>query len=153
MKLFSAELLEKRGTFVTLNIDGKLRGCIGSLNPQRPLIVDIVHNAQAAAFHDPRFKALSIEEFKQIEIHISILTEARDMRVVSRDELLAQIRPGKDGLILKESGKSATYLPSVWEKIPDPDNFISELRRKAGLDPKGWDKTTQVLRYETIEFS
>jgi uncharacterized protein len=153
LKLFPAELLEKKGTFVTLNINGKLRGCIGSLSPQRPLIVDIIHNAQAAAFHDPRFKALSIEEFKQIEIHVSILTDARAMQVNSREELLAQLRPGEDGIILKENGKSATYLPSVWEKIPEPENFINELRRKAGLEPKGWDESTQVLRYGTIEFS
>ncbi|MBN4075977.1 AMMECR1 domain-containing protein, partial [Gammaproteobacteria bacterium AH-315-E17] len=94
-----------------------------------------------------------VDEFQNVEIHISILTEAHDMKVNSREELFAQLRPGKDGLILKEKGKSATYLPSVWKKIPDPQNFITELRRKAGLDPKGWDESTQVLRYGTIEFS
>ncbi|PCJ42509.1 MAG: hypothetical protein COA71_03075 [SAR86 cluster bacterium] len=153
LKMFPSALLEKKGAFVTLTIGGKLRGCIGSLSPQRPLIVDVIHNAQAAAFRDPRFKALTVDEFQNVEIHISILTEAHDMKVNSREELFAQLRPGKDGLILKEKGKSATYLPSVWKKIPDPQNFITELRRKAGLDPKGWDESTQVLRYGTIEFS
>ncbi len=117
LKLFPAHLLEKRGTFVTLNIDGKLRGCIGSLNAQRPLILDIIHNAQAAAFHDPSFKPLSSIEFQNIEIHISILTEARNMSVNNREKLLEQLQPGVDGIILKEKGKSATYLPSVWEKF------------------------------------
>lgn len=152
LKLLPAELLEKKGTFVTLNINGKLRGCIGSLSPQRPLILDIIHNAQAAAFSDPRFNALTREEFKQLEIHVSILTDAQAMDVSSREELLAQLQPGVDGVILKENGKSATYLPSVWQKLPKPEIFISELRRKAGLDPDAWDESTQVLRYGTIEF-
>lgn len=153
LKLFPAQLLEKKGTFVTLNSEGKLRGCIGSLSPQRPLILDIIHNAQSAAFHDPRFKALTLSEFQDIEIHISVLTDAHKMKVNSKEELLAQLRPGQDGLILKEKGKSATYLPSVWEKIPKAQDFVYELRRKAGLDPEGWDESTQVFRYETIEFS
>jgi len=153
LKLFPAYLLEKKGTFVTLNINGKLRGCIGSLSPQRPLIIDIIHNAQAAAFHDPRFKPLSLIEFQNIEIHISVLTEARNMSISGKQDLLAQLCPGKDGIILKEKGKNATYLPSVWEKIPKPEDFIYELRRKAGLDPEAWDESIQVMRYETIEFS
>lgn len=152
LKLLPTELLEKKGTFVTLNINGKLRGCIGSLSPQRPLILDIIHNAQAAAFQDPRFKPITLEEFKKVEIHISILTEARLMEINSRDELLAQLQPGVDGITLKEKGKRATYLPSVWEKLPEPQSFVTELRRKAGLEPEGWDESTQVLRYETIEF-
>ncbi len=153
LKLFPAQLLETKGTFVTLNIDGKLRGCIGSLSPQRPLILDIIHNAQAAAFHDPRFTPLTLGEFQNVEIHISILTAALNMQVNNKEELLTQLRPGKDGIILKEMGKSATYLPSVWEKIPNPQDFVYELRRKAGLDPEGWDESTQVMRYQTIEFS
>ncbi|MGA1742676.1 MAG: AMMECR1 domain-containing protein [Pseudohongiellaceae bacterium] len=88
-----------------------------------------------------------------MEIHISILTEARAIEANSRADFLAQLRPGEDGIILKEKGKSATYLPSVWEKLPRPEVFITELRRKAGLDPDGWDESTQVLRYQTIEFS
>ncbi len=153
LKLFPPQLLEMKGTFVTLSIDGKLRGCIGSLSPQRPLILDVIHNAQAAAFQDPRFAALTLNEFQNVEIHISILTAARNMQVSSKEELLTQLRPGSDGIILKEEGKSATYLPSVWEKIPKAQDFIYELRRKAGLDPEGWDESTQIFRYETIEFS
>jgi uncharacterized protein len=117
------------------------------------LILDLIHNAQAAAFHDPRFTPLTLSEFQNVEIHISILTAAHNMQVTNKEELLAQLRPGKDGLILKEKNKSATYLPSVWEKIPHPKDFVYELRRKAGLDPEGWDESTQILRYETIEFS
>lgn len=150
---YPAILLENKASFVTLNIAGVLRGCIGSLTARRPLIIDIINNAQAAAFQDPRFKALTLEEFQEVDIHISVLTEAQLMNVNSRAELLAQLQPGIDGLILKENGKSSTYLPSVWEKISDPQIFVNELRRKAGLDPQGWDESTEVFRYHTIEFS
>ena len=153
LKLFPANLLENKASFVTLNKRGVLRGCIGSLNARRPLILDVINNAQAAAFHDPRFKPLSLQEFQEVDVHISILTEAQPMDVNSRAELLAQLQPGIDGLIIKEKGKSATYLPSVWGKIAEPQMFVNELRRKAGLDPQGWDETTEVFRYQTIEFS
>ena len=153
LKLFPPLLLENKACFVTLNKGGNLRGCIGSLTAQRPLIIDIIHNAQSAAFRDPRFEPLTLQEFQEIEIHISVLTEAQAMNVNSRAELLAQLQPYVDGLILKEKGKSSTFLPSVWEKISDPQIFVNELRRKAGLDPQGWDESTEVFRYHTIEFS
>tara|TARA_R100001143_G_C3353437_1_gene130908 strand:- start:420 stop:1781 length:1362 start_codon:yes stop_codon:yes gene_type:complete len=153
LKLYPQALLKKAASFVTINLNGALRGCIGSLQAHRPLLIDIIQNAQSAAFRDPRFKPLSLQEYQQIDIHISVLTEAVPFPVKDRQELLEKIRPGKDGLIIRARGKSATYLPSVWEKIPQPEDFITELRRKAGLDPTGWDADTEVMRYQTVEFS
>lgn len=145
-------LRQERASFVTLNINQKLRGCIGSLTAQRPLITDVAHNAQAAAFKDPRFKPLTLEEFQDVDFHISVLSVAEELRLSSREELLAKLRPGIDGLIIEYNGKKATYLPSVWEQINDADTFISELRRKAGLNASGWHADTIVHRYTTEEF-
>jgi len=150
---FPAHLKVNRATFVTLNIAGRLRGCIGTLAAHRPLILDVSHNAQAAAFKDPRFSPLTHHEYQDIELHISILSEPRQLEVSSRDELIKKLRPGIDGLIIKESGHQATYLPSVWEQLPDPDQFVAELRRKAGLSASGWQAGTQVFLYTTEEFS
>lgn len=148
---FPKQLKKQRATFVTLNIAGKLRGCIGSLQAHRPLVLDVAHNAQAAAFQDPRFNNLSHAEYQQVEIHISILSQPSPLPVSSLQELAAKLRPGTDGLIIKEGKSQATYLPSVWEQLSDPVQFITELRRKAGLDPQGW-QDTEVLTYTTEEF-
>jgi len=149
---FPQALRTPRATFVTLNINGQLRGCIGSLQAHRPLILDVASNAQAAAFKDPRFPQLTLDEFHQVDIHISVLSVPEEMHVTSKQDLISQIQPGTDGLILEESGKRATYLPSVWEQLPTPDAFVQELRRKAGLSPDGWLETTKVSRYRTEEF-
>ncbi len=146
-------LREERGCFVTLNWAGRLRGCIGSLAASRPLLLDVVHNAKAAAFKDRRFKPLTIETYPGIDIHISVLSPAQDLLVSSREELIEQLRPGVDGVILQEGQHRSTYLPSVWEKIPDPDTFVSELRAKAGLPREGWSEAMQVAIYTTEEFS
>ena len=146
-------LKEERATFVTLNMDGRLRGCIGSLVASRPLAVDVAHNAQAAAFKDTRFKPLTLGEYSNIDVHISILNPAEPMNVASREELIAQLRPGTDGLIIEENGHRATYLPSVWSQLPTPDAFVTELRKKAGLAGDGWSSATRVSRYTTEEFA
>ncbi len=150
---YAPELRLNKASFVTLNMGETLRGCIGSLVPRRPLILDIYHNAQAAAFQDPRFSPLNLSEYQQVNIHISVLTEAQPYQVTSREEAISKIQPGIDGLILRENGKSATFLPSVWKKIPDRENFISHLRAKAGLDPNAWSSNTQLFYYHSIEFS
>ncbi len=152
LQRYPAALQAERASFVTLNIDSRLRGCIGSLLAHQPLIADIASNAQSAAFKDPRFRPLNLEEYHRLEIHISVLTVPERLDVESRAELLEQLHPGVDGLILEENGKRATYLPSVWEQLPDPESFISELRRKAGLPAHTWDDTI-VQRYRTEEFS
>ncbi len=153
LSLYPEELKKQAASFVTLNLHGRLRGCIGSLVAHRQLPADIAHNAQAAAFQDPRFSAVTAAEFQHLDVHISILSEPSPMAVASREDLLQQIRPGIDGLIIEEGGARATYLPSVWEQITDPAVFIRELRSKAGLSPDGWSDATKVFRYTTREFS
>ena len=136
-------------SFVTLNRDQKLRGCIGSLNAHRPLPVDIAENAYGAAFKDPRFQPLEANELESVEIHISRLSAPQPLRFASQDQLLAQLRPGVDGLILKEGRHRGTFLPSVWESIPERNAFLAQLKRKAGLPPDYWSETVQVERYTT----
>ena len=149
---FPQALKEERASFVTLNINQQLRGCIGSLAAHRPLVTDVAHNAQAAAFKDPRFKPLTLGEYQQVDIHISVLSPPELLEVNSRADLLSRLRPGIDGLIINEGGKRATYLPSVWEQLPDPESFVAELRRKAGLRANGWAANTTIHRYTTEEF-
>ncbi|MBO6701493.1 MAG: AmmeMemoRadiSam system protein B [Pseudomonadales bacterium] len=150
---FSDRLKLQRATFVTLNINGRLRGCIGSLQAHRPLIVDVANNAQAAAFNDPRFERLTHDEYQRVDIHISVLSEPKPLAVQARADLLEKLRPGIDGLIIQEAGKQATYLPSVWEQLSTPEQFVSELRRKAGLSAEGWSDKTRVMTYRTEDFS
>ncbi len=142
-------LRETRATFVTLQIDGRLRGCIGSLEPFRPLAVDVARNAHAAAFSDPRFPPLAPTEFAAIAIHVSVLGPRASLPVASEAELLAQLRPGIDGLVLEDCGRRATFLPAVWEQLPDPVQFLAHLRRKAGLAPDHWTATLRFWRYTT----
>ncbi|MCB1691841.1 MAG: AmmeMemoRadiSam system protein B [Pseudomonadales bacterium] len=150
---FPAPLRAEGASFVTLNIDGRLRGCIGSLVAHRPLVIDVANNAQAAAYNDPRFGPLSLDEYQRVDVHISVLSAPEPMSVSSREDLIEQLRPGVDGLILEERGRRATYLPSVWEQLPDPETFVAELRAKAGLPRDGWSPETTVSRYTTEEFA
>jgi len=145
-------LRAERGSFVTIDKRGQLRGCIGSLSARRPLVVDVAHNARAAAFRDERFEPLRMSEFADVELHISVLGPTRAMAVGSRDELVRGLRPGVDGLILQQGRHRSTYLPSVWEKIPRPESFVSELRAKAGLPRQGWSDDMRVWTYTTEEF-
>ena len=142
-------LREERACFVTLTIDGKLRGCIGSLQAHRPLVTDLASNARAAAFSDPRFPPLSAGEFKQLEIHISILQPAEPMSFNSEEDLLAQLRPGVDGLIIEDLGRRGTFLPSVWEQLPSAEQFLQHLKQKAGLPADHWSGSLQMWRYTT----
>jgi len=146
-------LREPRATFVTLQIKGQLRGCIGSLEPHRPLVADVAHNAYAAAFLDPRFSPLTSQERGLLDIHISILSLPTPMTFLSESDLLMQIRPGVDGLILEEQGRRGTFLPSVWESLPNPRDFLAHLKLKAGLPPNHWSQTVRVARYTTESFS
>jgi AmmeMemoRadiSam system protein A len=149
---FEAPLKELRACFVTLHLDGQLRGCIGSLEAHRPLIEDIAHNAFSAAFRDPRFSPLSKAEFEQITIDLSILTPPVAMTFTSEMDLLEQIRPGIDGLIIEDQGRRGTFLPSVWQQLPDKIAFLTHLKMKAGLPPQHWSDTLRMSRYETESF-
>jgi AmmeMemoRadiSam system protein A len=128
-------LAEPGAAFVTLNEHRQLRGCIGSIIAHQPLIDDVIHNAQAAAFSDPRFPPLRPEEFDQLEIEISLLTPPRELPYTDIEDLRRKIRPGIDGVILRLGNRQATYLPSVWEQLPDFDSFFATLCQKAGLAP------------------
>lgn len=149
LNLYPDKLQEKRACFVTLLIDKQLRGCIGSLVAQSPLILDIIRNAVNAAFNDPRFPAVNNDDFKKLEIEVSILSTPETMHFNSEQELLNQIKPGIDGLILSDQGHRGTFLPSVWEQLPDPKLFLSHLKNKAGLPADYWSNTIKIERYKT----
>ena len=146
---YAAPLREARATFVTLQVDAQLRGCIGTLEARRLLVEDVVINAWSAAFRDPRFPVLTWSEYERIEIHISILSRPEPMQFSSEDDLLAQLRPQVDGLIIEEGLYRGTFLPSVWEQLPDPREFLRHLKRKAGLHPEYWSSRLRVERYTT----
>ena len=146
---FSDALRAERACFVTLHIEGALRGCIGSLEPTRPLIDDAAHNAFNAAFHDPRFTPLTGPEFDRLDVSLSILNDPEPMAVRDETDLLTQLRPGVDGLTLHSLGRRATFLPAVWETVPDPRKFLAQLKRKAGLDPDTWPDDLRFERYTT----
>jgi AmmeMemoRadiSam system protein B/AmmeMemoRadiSam system protein A len=141
-------LREKRATFVTLNQDGKLRGCIGSLQPTRALGEDVVANAANAALADRRFPPLKPDELAAIEMEVSLLSAPTLVQFADATELVAQLRPGTDGVILAADGKRGTYLPQVWGDIPDPVQFLASLRQKAGIPADTRLTRCQVWRYQ-----
>lgn len=146
---FEVALTENRATFVTLEHHGQLRGCIGQLQAIRPLVEDVSENAYAAAFCDPRFPALRESERSDIELYLSILGPLESLTFYSESDLLSQIRPGIDGLILQEGGRRGTFLPSVWKQLPDKIQFLQNLKQKAGLPATYWSNTLKVSRYTT----
>jgi AmmeMemoRadiSam system protein A len=149
----SSKFSEKRGTFVTLTIDGSLRGCIGHIIPQESLIEGIRVNAINAAFKDPRFRPLSKKEWKRVKIEISILTDPQPLAYSDADDLLKKLRPGIDGTIIKKGLCQATFLPQVWEQLPDPKEFLRHLCVKAGLDGDAWKKESlEVSTYQVQAF-
>ncbi len=150
---FPARLCNPGSSFVTLTLDGRLRGCIGSLSPERPLVEDVSKNAFAAAFADPRFPALDGREIERLGIEISVLGPARPLAARSEADLLAALRPGVDGLILRCGDCRATFLPQVWSQISAPEDFLHHLKQKAGLDPAYWSEGLQFWKYITESFS
>jgi len=149
---FESKLQELRATFVTLEINAQLRGCIGMLKAIKPVIEDVANNAYSAAFKDPRFQPLKPNEFENLDIHISILTPAEDFPVKDEADLLQQLRPDIDGLILQEGPYQSTFLPSVWESLPAPQDFLRHLKHKAGLSGDHWSDTIRFKRYQTLSF-
>ena len=127
------ELKEDGAVFVTLKQHGNLRGCIGSIIAHRSLLDDLIYNAQAAAFSDPRFTPLREDELQQTDIEISLLTPYQELEYINRDDLKKKIRPNIDGVILKLGSYQATFLPQVWEELPDFDLFFAHLCQKAGI--------------------
>ncbi|MBM5812474.1 MAG: AmmeMemoRadiSam system protein A [Gammaproteobacteria bacterium] len=145
----SGVLGEPRASFVTLTIAAELRGCCGSIEPSRPLVLDVWHAAQASAFRDPRFPPLDATEWDSVGLEISVLTPCEPLRAGSEAELLRALVPGRDGLVLEWRGRRVTFLPKVWEQIDDPREFLHLLKRKAGWEAGFWAADLQVWRYET----
>ena len=144
---YSAALRQPRASFVTLKRFGQLRGCIGSLTARRALVLDVTENAFAAAYRDPRFPPVTAAEIPDLQISLSLLTEPRPMEFESESDLIRQLRPGEDGLVLIDGPNRGTFLPSVWESLPDARDFVHELKRKAGLPRDYWSPTLSVERY------
>jgi uncharacterized protein len=134
-------------TFVTLHRHHTLRGCIGTLTPYQPLIVDVAAHAYAAAFQDPRFAPLQRHEWAAVKVHISILSAAEAMCFSSEEDLICQLQPGIDGLILSQGQQRGTFLPSVWESLPTPRDFVRHLKVKAGFSSDYWSSQLHISRY------
>lgn len=140
-------LVEPGACFVTLTQHGELRGCIGSLEARLPLLADVKANAVAAAFQDPRFSPLSEHELDVIEIEVSQLSLMQPLTFASEAEALAQLRPGVDGVVFEFGARRSTFLPQVWEQLPDTQEFMAHLKRKAGLPAGFWAAEVRLQRY------
>jgi len=150
----SAKLLEPTGCFVTLRNKGKLRGCLGQIFPRSALYKAVMHNARSAARSDPRFAHVELDELEQIEIEISILAEPQPLSFHSPEELLDQLHPLADGVVLQIGDRTATFLPQVWANIPDRVTFMNSLARKADCDEDAWRRpgvSVSVYRAESFK--
>lgn len=146
-------LLERKGSFVTLTIDGELRGCIGNIFPEMPLAQAIVHNARSAALSDPRFSPVTPEELSSIDIEVSILSVPESLSFSSPPELLQKLKPHQDGVVLNIGQHRATFLPQVWEQLPTATEFLDHLAAKAGLPQDAWrGHNTQIMIYRVDAF-
>jgi len=142
-------LLEQRASFVTITIDGALRGCCGTLEATRPLLLDVWHNARASAFRDPRFTPLTVGEWRRSQLELSVLTPCERVVVADEQELLLALVPGRDGLVLAWRGTRATFLPKVWAQVAGPRDFLRRLKQKAGWPADFWAADLEIWRYET----
>ena len=148
-----SSLLSKPGaSFVTLSIHGALRGCCGSIEASRALADDVWDNAQRTAFEDPRFAPLRARETDHALLEISVLGPLEPLQVTSEQALVMALRPGVDGLLLSYGTQRATFLPKVWEKLPNPEVFVTQLKRKMRVPDDFWDEALIVRRYATQEF-
>jgi AmmeMemoRadiSam system protein A len=145
-------LNEKKASFVTLNIDSNLRGCIGSIIPHRSLLEDLYENAKSSAFSDPRFSPLSLEEYNNIDIEISILSEPQHLEYIDTQDLKSKIRVGVDGVILVSGDKQSTFLPAVWEQLSTFELFFAHLCNKAGLDTSCLESHPTIYTYQAQKY-
>lgn len=144
--------LQKAACFVTLHKRGALRGCVGSTLAHRPLLDDVIHNAFASAFRDHRFPPVTESELTDINVEISILTPQQQMEITGERDLLKQVRPGIDGLLIRNPQYSATFLPQVWKQLPNPRQFLAHLKNKAGMVPGAWPDDMECFRYQCLKF-
>ena len=142
-----AWLLEDGACFITLTQKGQLRGCIGSLEPHRPLLDDVKSNARSAAFKDPRFEPLTADELAITEVEVSLLSATEPLHFSSEEDALAQLRPGTDGVIFESGHHRSTFLPQVWEQLPSTATFMAHLKNKAGLSADFWADNVKLSRY------
>lgn len=152
--LKTAAAQERHGIFVTLTIDNQLRGCIGSLSAEESVAEGVARHAVNAAFRDHRFSPLSQDELARVAIEISVLSEPQELSYAGAADLLHKLRPGIDGVILSRGRQCATFLPQVWEQLPRPDDFLSQLCLKAGLAPEIWRSiAVTIMTYQVQHFS
>jgi AmmeMemoRadiSam system protein A len=143
-----ADWLQRQGAcFVTLMRQRELRGCIGTLQAHRTLLADVRANAVAAAFHDPRFAPLTRDELDGIRVEVSVLSAIEPLAFTDESGVLAQLRPGVDGVVFEYGYHRSTFLPQVWDQFRDPREFLGHLRYKAGLPPDFWDAAVKLSRY------
>lgn len=140
-------LLKTAASFVTLMINRELRGCIGSLSAREPLIDDISYNAYSAAFKDSRFTPTSENDIENLTIHIAVLSASEPVKFHSEENLIQQLRPNIDGIVLCDGIYQATFLPAVWAQLRKPRDFIEHLKLKAGLSKDHWSHTITIERY------
>lgn len=150
---YGGVLREPGATFVTLHEEGRLRGCIGHLEAVAPLVEDVAGNAFAAAFRDPRFPPLARGELPRLAIAVSVLTPPEPVAFASEAQLIAALEPGVDGLILSAGRARSTFLPAVWESLPEPREFLRHLKQKAGLPADFWSDAVRIWRYRTESFA
>ncbi len=146
-------LKQPAATFVTLHRQGQLRGCIGTLEAYRPLHEDVYHNALAAAFHDPRFPPLTADEWPLLDIEVSRLGTPTLLAATSEQQAMDMLVPHRDGVILSCAGRRATFLPQVWQQLPDPREFLTQLKLKAGLPADFWRDDLVLATYQVEHFS
>lgn len=146
-------LRQPGASFVTLRLAGELRGCIGTIQAHRALGDDVACNAFSAAYRDPRFPPVGEDERARLGVEVSVLTPRVPLAATSEAEALAAMRPGVDGIYLEFNSLSATFLPQVWENLPDPLDFLCELRRKAGLPARFWDQDVHLSRYAVVKYT
>jgi AmmeMemoRadiSam system protein A len=149
---FSPALQQYAASFVTLRNEDKLRGCIGATRATEPLVADVVHHATASAFDDPRFPPLTLEEEAEISIDISVLSTPIPLTFSSEQSLLQQLSPGRDGVIIEVGAHRSTFLPCVWDSLPNKADFLTQLKLKADLTTDFWSDDLKAWRYETRHF-
>ena len=148
-----AELQVERASFVTLTISGELRGCCGTIEPRRALALDVWRNAQVSAFDDPRFPPLAVREWTQVDLEIAVLSPLERVEAPGEKQLLRTLEPRQDGLVIAWRGRRATFLPKVWEHLPQPRDFLDRLKAKAGWPADFWAADVEVWRYRTESFT
>ncbi|MGC8651041.1 MAG: AmmeMemoRadiSam system protein A [Minisyncoccia bacterium] len=150
---FDSELLVKRATFVTLTKNNELRGCMGELEAHKPLYQSVIDNSLASAFLDPRFSPITHDELTDLKIEISILSPLKKLALNNTQKLLKYLQEKRPGLLIKKNGFQATFLPQVWEELPNPKDFLSQLCLKAGLPQEQWQNLDlEISEYQVEEF-